>query len=72
MSKTDQELAARLTAINSRLNAVSLRLVESLPRANEQRADNGLNGDTLREIGRDLVSLAGALTTLGVEMARSE
>lgn len=58
--------------ISRRLDAISRRLVESLPGADERRTDVGLNVGAWREIGRELVSLAGELTTLGVEMARSE
>lgn len=50
-----------LNRISRRLQAVSDRIHE---------AGGRLSASTLRQIGHELVSLAGELTTLGVDMAR--
>jgi hypothetical protein len=60
-----RELGARLTAFSRSLETVNQHVVELL----WQNAE-GLNMSDLRRVGHRLVSLAGDLTTLGVDAAR--
>lgn len=59
-------LLSRLDAAHQRLTAIS----GSLPHVDDRQYNNELPLEMLRETGYDLVSLAGELTTLGVDMAR--
>lgn len=59
------ELVARLTAVSRSLETVNQHVVELLWQDAE-----GLNVSELRRVGHRLVSLAGDLTTLGVDAAR--
>jgi hypothetical protein len=60
-----RELGARLTAFSRSLETVNQRVTELLWQDAE-----GLNVSDLRRVGHQLVSLAGDLTTLGVDTAR--
>ena len=60
-----RELGARLTAVSRSLETVNQHIVELLWQDVE-----GLNVRDLRGFGYRLVSLAGDLTTLGVDAAR--
>jgi hypothetical protein len=60
-----RELGARLTAASRSLETVNQHIVELLWQDVE-----GLNVRDLRRFGYRLVSLAGDLTTLGVDAAR--
>jgi hypothetical protein len=65
MNRSGQELLARLDGINSRLAVVRQSLATAL-----QQCDMELTANKLRTAGYEMVSLAGALTTLGVDTAR--
>jgi hypothetical protein len=65
MNRSSDELLARLDVINSRLAVVRHSLAAAI-----QRRGTELTADELRSVGYELVSLAGALTTLGVDTAR--
>lgn len=56
--------------VNQSLETVTQNIGELLRRAVEQHDTGGLNVSDLRQAGHRLVSLAGDLTTLGVDMAR--
>jgi len=60
-----RELGARLTAVSRNLETVNQHVAELLWQDVE-----GLNVRALRRFGYRLVSLAGDLTTLGVDAAR--
>jgi hypothetical protein len=64
LNRSSEELLTRLDVINSRLAVVR----QSLATAIQQRGTE-LTADELRPVGYELVSLAGALTTLGVDTA---
>ena len=66
----DRELVARLTAVSWSLKTVDQNVDELLRRAAERQDAGGLNVSNLRSVGHRLVSLAGDLTTLGVDAAR--
>jgi hypothetical protein len=65
LSHPGRELGARLTAFSWSLETVNQHVAELLWQAAE-----GLNVSDLRRVGHRLVSLAGDLTTLGVNAAR--
>jgi hypothetical protein len=60
-----RELGARLAAFSRSLETVNQHVVELMWQDAER-----LNGSDLRRVGHRLVSLAGDLTTLGVDAAR--
>jgi hypothetical protein len=60
-----RELGARLTSVSQSLAAVNQHIVELLWQDAER-----LNAGDLRRVGHRLVSLAGDLTTLGVNATR--
>jgi hypothetical protein len=66
----DRELVARLTAVSRNLEAINQNVSDLLRRADERRDAEGSSVSNLREVGHRLVSLAGDLTTLGVNTAR--
>jgi hypothetical protein len=66
----DRELVARLTAVRRRLETINRSVSDLLRRADERQAVEGSSVSNLREVGHRLVSLAGDLTTLGVDAAR--
>lgn len=70
MTRPDSDLPARLTMVSRRLETVSQNVGELLRWTAERQDIGGLNANDLRLAGRQLVSLAGDLTTLGVDMAR--
>lgn len=70
MTRKDSDLLARLSAVNRSLETVHQNIGESLRRAAERQDTRELNGSELRGVGHRLVSLAGDLTTLGVDLAR--
>jgi hypothetical protein len=70
VTRKDSDLLARLSVINRSLERVHQDIGESLRRAAERQDTRELNGSELRGVGHRLVSLAGELTTLGVDMAR--
>ena len=61
---------ARLTVVSRSLETVNHNVGELLRRASERQDAEGLNVSDLRRVGYRLVSLAGDLTTLGVDAAR--
>jgi hypothetical protein len=63
-------LLARLSVVNRSLETVNQNIGEVLRRAAQRQDAGGLNVSELRGVGHRLVSLAGDLTTLGVDMAR--
>jgi hypothetical protein len=67
--RKDCELVARLTAVSQSLEAVNQNVGELLRRAVKRQGAGGLNVSDLRGVGHQLVSLAGGLTTLGVDAA---
>jgi len=66
----DRELVARLTAVRRRLETINRNVSDLLRRADGRRDAEGSSVSNLREVGHRLVSLAGDLTTLGVDAAR--
>jgi hypothetical protein len=70
MTQKDRDVLARLTVVHRSLERVTLNIGELLRRAAERHDTRGLNVSELRRVGHQLVSLAGDLTTLGVDMAR--
>jgi hypothetical protein len=70
MISKDRELVARLTAVSRDLETVNQHVGELLRHAVEHYDAGGLDVRGLRDVGRRLVSLAGDLTTLGVDAAR--
>jgi hypothetical protein len=66
----DRELVARLTAVSRNLEAINQNVSDLLRRADERQDAEGSSVSNLREVGHRLVSLAGDLTTLGVNTAR--
>lgn len=64
------ELVARLTAVSQSLETVTHHVGELLRRGVERHGAEGLTVSDLRGVGHRLVSLAGDLTTLGVDAAR--
>lgn len=65
LNRSSDELLARLDVISGRLAVVRHSLVVKI-----QQRGTELTADELRPVGYELVSLAGALTTLGVDTAR--
>lgn len=70
MTQKDGDVLARLTVVKRSLERVNQNIGEVLRRAAERHDTGGLNISELRRVGHRLVSLAGDLTTLGVDMAR--
>jgi hypothetical protein len=70
MIRHDGELVARLATVHRSLETVSHNVDELLRRAAEPRTTKDLSVRDLRRVGHRLVSLAGDLTTLGVDAAR--
>jgi hypothetical protein len=70
MIRHDGELVARLATVYQSLVTVSHNVDELRRRAAEPRTTEGLSVRDLRKVGHRLVSLAGDLTTLGVDAAR--
>lgn len=70
MTGKDRELVARLTAVRRSLETINRNVSDLLRRADERRDAEGSSVSNLREVGHRLVSLAGDLTTLGVDAAR--
>jgi hypothetical protein len=66
----DRELVARLTAVSRSLETINRNVSDLLRRADERRDAGGSSVSNLRKVGHRLVSLAGDLTTLGVDAAR--
>lgn len=64
------ELVARLTAVSQNLETINQYVGQLLQRAAEHQDAGGLSVRDLRSVGHRLVSLAGDLTTLGVDAAR--
>lgn len=60
---------ARLTSVNQSWKTINQNVGELLQRAAERQDAGGLNASDLRSLGHQLVSLAGDLTTLGVNAA---
>jgi hypothetical protein len=70
MISKDRELMARLTAVGRNLETVNQHVSGLLRQAVEHHDAGGLSVTDLRSVGYRLVSLAGDLTTLGVDAAR--
>lgn len=70
MTGKDRELVARLTAVRRRLETINRNVSDLLRWADGRRDAEGSSVSNLREVGHRLVSLAGDLTTLGVDAAR--
>jgi hypothetical protein len=68
--RKDRELVARLTAVSRNLKTINQHVDELLLRAAGRHGAAGLSVKDLRSVGHQLVSLAGDLTTLGVNAAR--
>jgi len=69
--RKDRQLLARLNAVDRDLHAISQHVGElSRRRPLNQDGSGGLSATDLRTVGYRLVSLAGDLTTLGVDAAR--
>jgi hypothetical protein len=66
----DRELVARLLAVSRSLETINRNVSDLLRRADERRDAEGSGVSNLRKVGHRLVSLAGDLTTLGVDAAR--
>jgi hypothetical protein len=66
----DHELVARLTTVSRNLKTINQHVGELMQRAAEHPDTGGPNAKDLRSVGHRLVSLAGDLTTLGVDAAR--
>jgi hypothetical protein len=66
----DHELVARLAPVSRDLETINQHVGELLQRAAEHPDAGGPNARDLRSVGYRLVSLAGDLTTLGVDAAR--
>jgi hypothetical protein len=64
------ELVVRLTTVRRSLETVTQHVDELLRRTDEPRDTETLSVSELRNVGHRLVSLAGDLTTLGVNAAR--
>jgi hypothetical protein len=64
------ELVVRLTTVRRSLETVTQHVDELLGRTVEPRDTETLSVSELRNVGHRLVSLAGDLTTLGVNAAR--
>jgi hypothetical protein len=64
------ELVVRLTTVRRSLETVTQHVDELLRRTDEPRDTETLSVSELRNVGHRLVSLAGVLTTLGVNTAR--
>jgi hypothetical protein len=60
------ELVVRLTTVRQSLETVTQHVDELLRRTDEPRDTETLSVSELRNVGHRLVSLAGDLTTLGV------
>lgn len=60
------ELVVRLTTVRRSLETVTQHVDELLRRTDEPRDTETLSVSELRNVGHRLVSLAGDLTTLGV------
>lgn len=68
-TSNDRELVARLTAVSRNLDTISHHVSELLREATKHSSEE-LSVQDLRRVGHRLVSLAGDLTTLGVDAAR--
>jgi hypothetical protein len=66
----DRDVVARLVVVSRSLEAVGQNIGEVLRWAVERHDAGGLHGSELRSVGHRLVSLAGDVTTLGVDLAR--
>ena len=67
----DAEWVARLDAVSQNLEGITHNVADLLRSAPARRQDaDGLRASDLRTVGHRLVSLAGELTTLGVDTAR--
>jgi hypothetical protein len=66
----DRELVARLTAVSRSLERINRNVSDLLRRVDERQDAEGSSVSNLRNVGHRLVSLAGDLTTLGVDAAR--
>jgi hypothetical protein len=64
------ELVVRLTTVRRSLETVTQHVDQLLRRTVEPRDTETLSVSELRNVGHRLVSLAGDLTTLGVNAAR--
>ncbi|MGH4007737.1 MAG: hypothetical protein ACRDTH_06170 [Pseudonocardiaceae bacterium] len=69
MTQNDSDVLTRLTVVNQSLETVTHNIGELLRRALERHDTGTLTVSDLRAAGHRLVSLAGDLTTLGVDMA---
>lgn len=70
MIRKDRELLARLNAVCRDLEVISQHVGEPLGRPLNPDGSGGLSATDLRTVGYRLVSLAGDLTTLGIDTAR--
>lgn len=70
MTRNDSDALARLTAVNRSLKTVQQNIDELLRWAVQRHDTEELHGSDLRTVGHRLVSMAGDLTTLGVDLAR--
>lgn len=70
VTSNHRELVARLTAVSRNLDTISDHVSEQLREVSEQPGSGELSLQDLRRLGHRLVSLAGDLTTLGVDTAR--
>lgn len=69
MIRKDRELLARLNAVGRDLGAISQHVGALSGQPLKQDGSGGLSARDLRTVGYRLVSLAGDLTTLGVDAA---
>jgi hypothetical protein len=67
--RKDRELVARLTTISQNLETINQHVSELLRCTGEHHSAGGVSARDLRSVGYRLVSLAGDLTTLGVDVA---
>jgi hypothetical protein len=65
----DRELLARLNAVGRDLGAIGQHVGALLGQPLKQDGSGGLSARDLRTVGYRLVSLAGDVTTLGVDAA---
>lgn len=70
MIRKDRELLARLNAVDRDLQAISQHVDELSRRPLTRDGSGELSSRDLRTLGYRLISLAGDLTTLGVDAAR--
>jgi hypothetical protein len=66
----NRELVARLITVSWNLETINQHVGQLLQRAAEHQDARELSVKDLRSVGHRLVSLAGDLTTLGVDTAR--